>query len=117
MSVLQKLKLSDASAGSARRTLEMACVGGARAMGLTECDDLAVGKRADLVVIDLERPNMQPVNDIPCNLVYSGSKENVYMTVVNGQILYENGEFHIDEDAEDIYARAADIKKRILAKG
>ncbi len=117
VSVLQKLKLSDASAGSARRTLEMACVGGARAMGLTECDDLAVGKRADLVVIDLERPNMQPVNDIPCNLVYSGSKENVYMTVVNGQILYENGEFHIDEDAADIYARAADIKKRILAKG
>ena len=117
VSVLQKLRLSDASAGSARRTLEMACVGGARAMGLTDCDDLAVGKRADLVVIDLERPNMQPVNDIPCNLVYSGSKENVYMTVVNGQILYENGEFHIDEDAADIYARAADIKKRIMQRG
>ncbi len=116
VSVLQKLKRYDASAGSAARTLEMACVGGARAMGLTECDDLAVGKRADLVVIDLERPNMQPVNNIACNLVYSGSKENVYMTVVNGQILYENGEFHIDEAAADIYARAADIKKRIMEK-
>ena len=117
VSVLQKLKLGDASAGSARRTLEMACVGGARAMGLTECDDLAAGKRADLVVIDLERPNMQPLNDIPCNLVYSGSKENVYMTLVNGQMLYENGQFHIDEDAADRYARAAGIKKRIMAKG
>ncbi len=117
VSVLQKLRLGDAAAGSARRTLEMACVGGARAMGLTECDDLAVGKRADLVVIDLERPNMQPVNDIPCNLVYSGSKEDVYMTVVNGRILYENGEFHIDEDAADIYARTAEIKKRIAQRG
>lgn len=114
VSALQKLTRGDAAAGSADRTLEMACVGGARAMGLNDADDLAVGKLADLVVIDLDRPNMQPVNNIARNLVYSGSKENVYMTVVNGRILYEAGEFYVGESAGDIYARCNDWRKRVI---
>ncbi len=106
VSVLQKYLNNDAAAGSADRVLEMACVGGARAMGLADCDDIAPGKKADLTVIDMHRPNMQPVNE-PCrNLVYSGSKENVRMTVVNGSILYENGEFFIGEEPELIYREA-----------
>ena len=57
---LQKVYEHDASACRAEDVLKMACVGGARAMGLPDCDDIAVGKRADLVVINLRRPNMQP---------------------------------------------------------
>lgn len=114
VSALQKYLNSDASAGSADRTLEMACVGGARAMGLADCDDLAAGKRADLIVIGLDRPNMQPVNNIARNIVYSGSKENVRLTMVNGKILYENGEFFLDESAGDIYARCGEWRKKIV---
>lgn len=114
VSALQKLKNMDAAAGSADRTLEMACAGGARAMGLDECDDIAPGKLADITVLDLERPNMQPVNNIARNIVYSGSKENVYLTMVNGKILYENGEFFLDESARDIYERCGEWKKRIV---
>ena len=83
-------------------------------MGLDDCDDLAVGKKADLAVIDLDRPNMRPINDIARNLVYSGSKENVYMTVVNGRILYEDGEFFIGESAGDIYSRCETWRKKIV---
>lgn len=114
VSVLQKLLCSDAAAGDADRTLEMACVGSARAMGLDDCDDVAVGKKADLVVIDLDKPNMRPLNNIARNIVYSGSKENVYMTVVNGKILYKDGQFYLDESAHDIYARSEEWKKRII---
>ena len=114
VSALQKYLNRDASAGSADRTLEMACVGGARAMGLADCDDLAAGKRADLIVIGLDRPNMQPVNNIARNIVYSGSKENVRLTMVNGKILYENGEFFLDESAGDIYARCGEWRKKIV---
>ena len=85
----------------------MATVGGAQAMGLTDCDVLAPGKQADLIVIDLQRPNMQPVHNVPCNLVYSGSKENVRLTMVAGRVLYENGAFFIGEPVQDIY-RAVD---------
>lgn len=105
VTALQKVKEMDASACPAFDVLEMATKGGALAMGLTDCDVLAEGKCADFAVIDLKQPNMQPVHNIPKNLVYSGSKQNVYMTVVNGKILYENGKF-LTVDANEVYARA-----------
>ena len=115
VTALQKYAENDASACPADRVLEMACVGGARAMGLDCCDDIAPGKKADLAVIDLHRPNMQPLNNIGKNLVYAGSKENVRLTMVNGRILYENGEFFIGEEPERIYAQANDFMRRLRA--
>ena len=114
-SVLQKIANKDAAAGSADRVLEMACAGGAGAMGLHDADDIAPGKLADLVVIDLHRPNMQPLNNIARNIVYSGSKENVRMTMVNGRILYENGEFFIGEAPEEIYEKADRLMEKVCA--
>ena len=111
-SVLQKVKYEDAAAGGADRVLEMACVGGARAMGLSDCDDIAPGKCADLVVLNLRRPNMQPLHNIPRNVVYAGSKENVRLTMVAGRVLYENGEFFIGEEPEKIYEQANAERKR-----
>ena len=113
-SCMQKLSLMDASAGKAEEILTMACVGGARAMGLDDCDDIAQGKKADLCVIDLHRPNMQPELNIPKNLVYSGSKENVRLTMVNGRILYENGEFFVGEEPEEIYRQVNRLCRSIL---
>lgn len=115
VTALQKYAENDASACPADTVLEMACVGGARAMGLDCCDDIAPGKKADLAVIDLHRPNMQPLNNIGKNLVYAGSKENVRLTMVNGRILYENGEFFIGEEPERIYAQANDFMRRLRA--
>ena len=105
--MLQKLRCEDAAALPADDVLRMAMVGGAQAMGLTDCDVLAPGKQADLIVIDLQRPNMQPVHNVPRNLVYSGSKENVCLTMVAGRVLYENGAFFVGEPVQDIY-RAVD---------
>ena len=82
-------------------------------MGLSDCDMLAPGKLADLVLIDLHQPNMQPLNNIAKNLVYSGSKQNVRLTMVNGKILYEDGQFHIGESPESIYAHANQIMERL----
>lgn len=113
VSVLSKLRENDASAVSAETVLEAACAGGARAMGLPDCDGIAVGKKADLAVIDLYRPNMRPINNTVKNLVYSGSKDNVRLTMVNGRVLYENGEFFIGESPERIYAEAERIMESI----
>lgn len=111
VTALQKYLLGDATACDAEKVLEMACVGGARAMGLDCCDDIAVGKKADLIVIDLSRPNMQPIHNIEKNLVYSGSKENVRLTMVNGRVLYENGSFFIGAEPERIYSKANEIMR------
>lgn len=109
---LQKYRENDASACPALDVLNMATRGGALAMGLTDCDVLAEGKRADFAVIDLSQPNMRPIHNIPKNLVYAGSKQNVIMTAVDGKILYENGSF-TTVDADEIYARAERIAKEI----
>ncbi len=102
-STLAKVREMDAECISADRILYMATAGGAKAMNLPDCDCLAPGKKADLILIDLKQPNMQPENNIVKNLVYSGSKQNVLMTMVNGKILYENQKFYIGYDPEEIY--------------
>lgn len=114
VSVLSKYREGDAAAVDACKVLEAACSTGARAMGLCDCDGIAVGKKADLAVIDLNRPNMRPINNIAKNLVYAGSKENVRLTMVNGRILYENGQFNIGEDAQKLYAEAQRVMETIL---
>ena len=103
---LAKLREEDASVVSAEEVLKMACVNGAHCMGLKDADCLSEGKLADLCVLDLHQPNMQPVNSIVKNIVYSGSKQNVELTMVNGKILYEKGKFFIGEDPEEIYVKA-----------
>lgn len=108
-SALAKVRELDAECVSADKILYMATAGGAKAMGLPDCDRLAVGKKADLIMIDLQQPNMQPENNIVKNLVYSGSKQNVAMTMVNGRILYENQKFYIGFEPADVYKRANEI--------
>ena len=97
----QKINDCDAASTDANEILKAATIGSAHCMGLDECDVIDEGKTADLIVIDMHRPNMQPINNITKNIVYSGSKENVKMTMINGKILYENVEF-INTDIEKI---------------
>ena len=82
-------------------------------MGLTDCDCIRKGKLADLVLIDLHQPNMQPVNNIVKNLVYSGSKQNVKLVMIDGTVRYEDGTFFIGKDPEEVYRRANAIIERM----
>lgn len=109
---LQKLTCG-AAAADAIHVLHSACSVGARMMGLTNCDCLAVGKQADLIMLDLHMPNMQPLNNIAKNVVYSGCKSNVALTMIAGRILYERGAYTFDVDPEAVYAQANGIIQRI----
>lgn len=106
---LAKLRENDAAAVDAFEVLKMATVNGSRAMNLPDTDILDKGKIADIIMIDLHQPNMQPINNIPKNIVYSGSKQNVKMTMIQGTILYENGQFTKAYDVEEIYRKANEI--------
>lgn len=105
---LQKLR-HGADAVDATEVLKMACRNGAHVCGFQDCDCLAPGKQADLILLDLQQPNMQPLNNIEKNVVYSGSKQNVLLTMVAGKVLYERGEFYIGDDPERIYREATRI--------
>ena len=102
---LQKLILKDPVSIPAFEVLKMATVNGAKAMGLIDGDVLAPGKLADIIMIDLSRPSMQPINNILNNLVYAGEKDVIKMTMVNGKVLYYNHQFLIDEDIKSIYQK------------
>ena len=108
--VLQKLRHMDAAAIPAASMLRAATVGGARAMGLHDCDVLAAGKQADLIMIDLHAPNLQPIHHIPESLVLNGDRCNVSLTMCAGKVLYENGQYFIGASPAEILA---DTEKRI----
>lgn len=112
---LAKLKEEDASTVDAMEVLKMATIGGAKAMGLSNADILAKDKLADIIMIDLNQPNMQPLNNIAKNIVYSGSKQNIKMTMIHGNILYYNGNFYTKDKPADIYKKANEIINRLKA--
>lgn len=90
--------LSNIGAGQAavippEYTLESAIKGGALCMGLKDCVSLDAGMKADFIMIDMHHPASLPENNIVANLVYSGSPALVKMTVINGKVLYENGQY------------------------
>ena len=108
-----KIRENDASSLNAYEILKMATVNGAKALGLEKLDGIKVGNYADIILIDLTNPNMQPINNIVSNIVYSGSKLNIKLTMVNGKILYKDYKFYINENIKDIYSKAQEINDRL----
>lgn len=115
-SVLQKLLYKNPAKMDALNVLDMALFNGAKAVGWTNADILAKGKFADLIMIDLNNPSMQPMHNILKNIVYAGSKDVVILTMINGKIIYENHDFNIDEDINYIYKRVNEITQDILKR-
>ncbi|MGB4730311.1 MAG: amidohydrolase [Candidatus Hydrothermia bacterium] len=93
-SFLQKVKYMNPESLSARELFKIATENGARALGLEEkLGTLDPGKWADLIVIDLESPGLQPVFDPYSHIVYASKSADVKATMVNGRFLYMGGEF------------------------
>ncbi len=91
--LIHKGRCCDPELASASELLHMATRGGALAQGREDCGALEVGMRADAVLIDLNAVNMQPAEELLSALVYSADTSNVLMTMCDGRILYENGEY------------------------
>ena len=95
------------------KLLQMATVGGAMAQEREDCGILAVGNKADIVALDMSRPHLMPVLDYPGLLTYSAQAGDVAMTMVDGRILYENGEY-LTIDAERVRHDLPEAIERLL---
>ena len=115
VSTLQKVTNHNAAAMDGFNVLKTATVNGAHALGLNNSDVLDVGKYADIIMIDLKNPAMQPINNIAKNIVYSGSKDCVKMTMINGKVLYYDHKFFVDQDVNEIIEKANEVTKRLKA--
>ena len=92
-SLLHKLHERDSRAVSAKASLAMATIGGARGIGLgDEVGSLEPGKRADLVVVSMAAPRQTPLYDPVSHLVYTTRGDDVRMTIVHGRILMRDGQ-------------------------
>lgn len=95
--LFNKIRYSDPEVMPAWRVLRMATIEGASALGLDrEIGSLEPGKRADMILVDLDQPAMTPIytdpmrNIVP-NLVYAASGQEVCLSVVEGQVIYRDG--------------------------
>ena len=110
--LLQKGINEDPMKLSAYEVLKMATINGAKALGLQEVGSLEEGKKADMIILNLEDAISQPVNNIFAQIVYNVKGTNVETTIINGKILMENRKIKkIDE--KSIYEECNRIICRI----
>ncbi len=109
-----KMAFADPRAVTPTETLRAATVAGAAGQGRFDCGRIEEGCKADLIVIDIDRPNMYPVHNMLNNLVYSASGSDVVLTMVDGQVLYRDGEYKTIDIERTIY-EVENATQRILA--
>ncbi|UCC76952.1 MAG: amidohydrolase [Anaerolineales bacterium] len=99
-SYLQKARTLDPTVMPAETVLEVATINGAKAMGLErEIGSLEVGKQADFVVFDLDKPHVTPSLNPVSTLVYAASGTDVDTVVVSGQVVVQDGQcLTLDEE-------------------
>lgn len=115
LALLQKGVNLDPGLIPASTALKIATLNGAKALGIESITgSLEAGKQADIIVIDTSGPRYCPRTDLLHHLVYSGSDADVVLTMVGGDILYENGKITF-ADIDEIKANAQRYSEKILA--
>jgi 5-methylthioadenosine/S-adenosylhomocysteine deaminase len=93
-SILQKCATENPTALRAEEAIKMATINGALAQGRENTSGkLAIGYDADLIMLDFDTPRQIPCFDPMLNLAYSTTGQDVILTMCQGKILYENGEY------------------------
>ncbi|MBU1004154.1 MAG: amidohydrolase [Proteobacteria bacterium] len=93
MALLQKVHRADPTVTKAASVLDAATLGGAHALGWPELGRLAPGSAADLTALDLDHPGLLPLYEPVSHTVYSATGAEVRLTMVAGNIVYQDGQF------------------------
>ncbi len=115
LAMVAKVRANDPTVMMPRDVLRAGTRGGALAQGRTDCGLLKEGFRADLIMLRTDTVNMYPVHDLLTNIVFSADGGDIAMTMVDGKILYRDGEYAtIDVDKTIFETEKA--KANILAQ-
>lgn len=100
-------------ATTAYETLEMATINGAKALGLEDLiGTLEVGKEADIILIDFNKPHLKPKNNVISSLVYSAFGSDVDTVIVKGNVLMENRKIKVFDEVDTVKEIDEYLKKR-----
>ena len=113
MALVAKVKHMDPTLITPLQALYAATRGGALAQGRDDCGVLKEGMKADILAFRTDTPEMNPVHDMMNNMVYSASDGDIAMTMIDGEVLYEDGEF-TKLDTERICFEAGKATEGIL---
>jgi 5-methylthioadenosine/S-adenosylhomocysteine deaminase len=115
MAKIHKVRTLDPTALDARTTVRMATINGARALGLEDLTgSLEVGKKADLIVIDVNKPHLTPMYHPVSHLVYAVRGSDVSTSIINGTIVMEDGRLltlDVQKAMEDVSRIASEIRR------
>ena len=113
-SFVQKVNAMDPTVLPAEEILRLATIGGAKALRWDdEIGTLEVGKKADLILVDIDKPHFAPWNNPVSDLVYSAQGSDVKTTIVNGKLLMKDYEV-LTLDVERIMAETERIARNVL---
>ncbi|HHW07996.1 MAG TPA: amidohydrolase [Clostridia bacterium] len=111
--LLHKVDKLDPTVVNAYQVLQMATVNGAKALGLDRVGSLKPGYKADLILVDFEKPHLYPHHDVVAHLVYAAQPGDVDLVMVDGRVLVEKGRV-LTMDEEEIYQRVKECVQRIV---
>ncbi|REK76453.1 amidohydrolase [Paenibacillus paeoniae] len=111
---LQKLDYGDPSVLPARQVLRMATIEGAKLLNIDhQAGTLEVGKKADLILIDMKKPHLQPIHQVESLLVYGVNGADVDTTIVNGKVLMRNRKL-LTINEEELFKQVSVRAQRIV---
>lgn len=116
--MLHRVTTLDPSIISPQKVLEMATIDAAKTLGLDrEIGSIEIGKNADLTIVDMRKPHLQPVWDLVSNLVLCANGADVDTVIVDGEILMKRRKLtRLNES--DVMSKSLEIMKRIeICKG
>ncbi|HOO25084.1 MAG TPA: amidohydrolase [Clostridiales bacterium] len=105
---------SDPSLITPKQVLASITKAGAKSQGREDCGLIKVGAKADIIVLDIDKPHMYPVHDMLNNLIYSTQGSDVCLNMVDGKVLYKNGDY-LTLDIEEVIFNAQKSTEKILA--
>lgn len=112
---IHKLINNDRTIFTADQILEMATLGGARALNMDdEIGSIEIGKKADLVIVETKSINMQPIYDYYSVLVYSANASNVSEVIVNGKVIVKDKKL-LTQDYDELVKELHNIKNKIMS--
>lgn len=115
--LLQKGLYKNPTVQSSYETLKMATINGAKALGLDKLiGSIEVGKKADIVILDLDKTSTTPVTDLIVTITHNITESNIYMTMINGDIVYLDNKLYLPFNESDIKTKINNIVKKYVQK-
>lgn len=110
--LLHKVNAMEPTALPARQILSMATENGAKALHWQGLGEIAPGNHADIIAVSMEEPNMRPAHSPTSNLVYAATGSEVRLTMVEGEVIYKDGEY-MTIDMPGLYAKVREAAFRL----